>query len=156
MKRIRHALLTHFALGAALCCGTADVPFVGSSSARAQQVEESRRSKTPTAGPVIPLPPGQVEQTQSTQVENTKHAATRKWEYCTLTGGSWVDKGFISKTPAAMIQYFPNTREQIEGATHEDAHANAVAKLGEEGWEMIGIREMCDNCFPVFYFKRAK
>lgn len=153
MKRTRHALLIAFSFVMLLCCAVADVPCAGSSSARAQQVEGPRKSKTPVAGPVILLPTGQVEQTESTQVENTKRiAATKRWEYCAIIGIEWVGN---PPATVAVIRYFPSRTESVEGASREDAQANAIAKLGEEGWEMVGISRV-DSSYPVFYFKRAK
>jgi hypothetical protein len=88
------------------------------------------------------------------ETEKPKNNPTsKKWEYCAITGIVSIEKGFRSYIPAAVIRYFPNTSEQVEGT---------IAKLGDEGWEMVSVTdsfslsEGSGRSYPVLYFKRAK
>ena len=61
----------------------------------------------------------------------------------------------------AVINY-TNNWEEVEGASHDLAILNALAKLGEDGWELTGVREKftlsegAGTSTPVLYLKRAK
>ncbi|MBC7932799.1 MAG: hypothetical protein H7Z38_19740, partial [Rubrivivax sp.] len=120
------------------------------------------------AGPAIKLPRGEgasADQPASAKDETARVAATQKWEYCAITGFNWRQKGFslsAPHVPAAVVRYFPSTVEEIEGTNEEDAIANAFAKLGEDGWELTGVKsdinlnEGNGKTTTTYYFKRPK
>ena len=138
---------------------------------RAQEQEVPRKPRGPAAGPVIKLPRGEGapadEQAQTADAQrHAQPAAPQKWEYCSLTGYTYKSKevGLSVRTvPTAVIRYFtPGTTEEVEAANHELAIDNAVARLGDDGWELAGVRERFNLSegtgfsSPVFYFKRPK
>ena len=141
------------------------------STALAQQTTAPpRRPSGPAASPVIKLPPGSgasLEETQSNSSakERAERAEPKRWEYCAITGVVWRQKGFSSspRTPSALVRFFPNTVEEIEGsASEEDAIANAFTRLGDDGWELTGVASnftLTDGngkTASVYYFKRPK
>ena len=162
MKRTLYALANAFALCALLSSGSA---------AARQQQEVPRRPQGPAAGPVIKLPRGEgqpVEPAEDRKAGARRAAAAlpQKWEYCAITGVTWSQKAFgigsSSHVALALVRYFPHGVDQVEGPTEEDAVANAFAKLGDDGWELVAVRESLSltegngRSAPVFYFKRPK
>jgi hypothetical protein len=145
--------------------------LVFSASARAQQTTTPRRPNGPAAGPIIKLPRGDnasLDQTQpnSSTKEQAERAAAepRRWEYCSITGINWRQTGLSSssRTPFAVVRYFPNTTEEVEGTNELDALANAFTRLGDDGWELTGISTYFNlsdgsgTSASVYYFKRPK
>jgi hypothetical protein len=142
------------------------------STALAQQTTTPpRRPSGPAAGPVIKLPRGDnasLEQAQSnpSAKEQAERAASepRRWEYCAIVGFKWEQKGFPStrQVPFALVRFFPNTVEEVEGTSEEDAIANAFTRLGDDGWELTGVStnfNLIDGngkTASVYYFKRPK
>ncbi|HLM55503.1 MAG TPA: hypothetical protein VK422_05200 [Pyrinomonadaceae bacterium] len=137
--------------------------------ARAQEQEVPRRPRGPAAGPVIKLPRGEGapadEQRHPAEAQKAQPPAPLKWEYCTLTGHAFRSRevGLSTRSiPTAVIQCLPNAPEEVEGGTHEHAIANALARLGEDGWELVAVRETfklsegTGDSHPVFYLKRPK
>jgi hypothetical protein len=137
--------------------------------AQSAQPEPPRRPQGPTAGPIIKLPPGAGAVEERAQTPGAKEEAApplpQKWEYCLIKGFHYVQKGFSSsspRVPAAAVRYLPEGTEVIEGATEEEALGNALAKLGEEGWELTAIRtdlQLEDGdgkTASVYFFKRPK
>jgi len=137
------------------------------------QSEPPRRQQGPVAGPAIKLPRGAGAeeargQTSPAQPEGEAARAAwapQKWEYCVMAGFRYRQKGLSlssSPTPAAFVRYFPTGSEEIEGASEEEALGNAFAKLGEEGWELTGVRtdlSLSDGngtTRSVYFFKRPK
>ena len=137
------------------------------------QSEPQRKQQGPVAGPAIKLPRGagaedvrgQAPSTQ--QGEETARAAwsPQKWEYCVVGGIRYQHKGFSlssSRTPVAYVRYLPTGSEEIEGANEEEALGNAFAKLGEEGWELTGVRTDLSlrdgngTSSTAYFFKRPK
>ncbi|MDT5295555.1 MAG: hypothetical protein QOJ76_2435 [Acidobacteriota bacterium] len=165
------------ALAFAFAC-IAPAPTVsGAGLSRAPQAESQRRPQGPVAGPVIKLPRGegagddraqqqQPSSSSSAAKDEGSHIASapHKWEYCTINGFSYHQKGFSSTsiTPAAVIHYFPGITEEVEGVSEDEAVANAFVKLGDDGWERAGIRtdfrssDGNGNSMSVYYFKRPK
>ncbi len=82
----------------------------------------------------------------------------QKWEYCMI--------GPIKSTITGPEGYYPYTvhltdkglaKTRIEGAgilSEISILAQTVAKLGEEGWEMVGCGNTGDSHY--LYFKRIK
>lgn len=142
--------------------------ILSSAVASARQDEPPRRPQGPATSPIIKLPrgAGAESQTPEQQQPERRSTAQRKWEYCAIVGFVIKERSIYTpsspRTPWAVIRYFPNNREEIEGANEEDALANAFAKLGDEGWEMTGVRETLKlnegngETRHVYYFKRPK
>jgi hypothetical protein len=138
----------------------------------AAQTEPPRRPQGPVAGPSIKLPRGAGAEDQRAQAAGAKQdeeaeraaQAPQKWEYCVIKGFKYIQKGLSSssRTPAAFVRYFPTGSEEIEGATEEEALANAFARLGEEGWELTAVRtdlsisDGTGTSFAAYFFKRPK
>jgi hypothetical protein len=139
-------------------------------AAYSQQPEPPpRRPQGPAAGPVIKLPPGSGAVEERAQTNGAKEAAApnapTKWEYCVINGFRYHQKGFSSSSghvPAAYVRYLPEGSDEIEGATEDEAVNNALAKLGEDGWELTAIRtdlqlkEGDGKATSVYFLKRPK
>ena len=143
----------------------------GAAQTPEQQSEPQRKPQGPVAGPIIKLPPGAGAADERTQTAAAREGAARepaaptKWEYCVIDGFKYLQKGFgpsSPRTPAAYVRFLPNGSEAIEGSTEEEALGNAFAKLGEEGWELTGVRtdlSLSDGdgtSRAVYFFKRPK
>lgn len=158
-RRARRAVLASLLA----CCAFA---LFNVAVARAQQPEGQRRPRGVVAGPAIKLPRGEgANADQSAKDEIARAAVTQKWEYCAITGFNWRQKGFslsAPHVPVAIVRYFPSTVEEIEGTNEEDAIANAFARLGEEGWELTGVKsdinlnEGNGKTTTTYFFKRPK
>ena len=154
------------ALALALALAPAAYAHAGGQST---QPEPRRRPQGPAAGPVIKLPPGSGSAEERAQTPGSKEeaapAAPTKWEYCVIKGIVYRQKGFSSsspRVPLAHVRYLPEGSEEIEGASEEEALDNALAKLGEDGWELTAIRtdlQLDDGdgkTTSVYFFKRPK
>jgi hypothetical protein len=97
----------------------------------------------------------------SVQANQGGRSGSQRWEYCTIADAYWT--GSFGDRPVAVIRYL-----QVGGAKEEtvefapdvgkkpeirDAWAKAIAKLGDEGWEMV-LKEPGSGY--TFYFKRLK
>ena len=164
MNGTRHAL--KFALALAVLVGGC-VILPCSSAQAAPQSEGARRPRGPATGPVITLPRGEGEGLeQPPQVEGAKGAATArsKWEYCAITHTYRKPTAFgsSSATVFAVVRHYPGETVEVEGRNEDEALANAFAKLGEEGWEMVGIKHSIDitdgygKSTHAYFFKRPK
>lgn len=128
--------------------------------------EPQRRPQGPAAGPIIKLPPGSGATEERPQTPGAKEeAAPPKWEYCIIKGVVYRQKGFSSsspRVPLAYVRYLPEGSEEIEGASEEEALDNALAKLGEDGWELTAIRtdlhldDGDGKTTSVYFLKRQK
>ncbi len=157
MNRNRRAL--SLALALVVVC----VPALVASAA--QQTEAPRRPRGPATGPSITLPRGQGEGLeQSPPSEGARGTAAKRWEYCAVTHTyrKPTSLGSLSATFFAVVRFYPNTYEEIEGRDEEDALANAFVKLGEEGWEMVAVRQNLNlldgsgRATHTYLFKRQK
>lgn len=136
--------------------------------ARAQQPEGQRRPRGVVAGPAIKLPRGEganVEQPASAKEDAARAAVPQRWEYCAIVGFNLRQRGFSLSSPSlpmAVVRYFPNTYEEVEGTNEDDAVANAFAKLGDDGWELTGVKSDINlndgngRSSATYYFKRPK
>ena len=102
--------------------------------------------------------------------QQTEKASSQKWEYCAVRKKSAYEDNFGRWRGSALIQYFQaeGTREEEVWAqselglksltaVSEDARAKALAKLGNEGWEMVGIEVTGEKSGSVTYIlKRPK
>ncbi|HEX5708065.1 MAG TPA: hypothetical protein VFX96_12260 [Pyrinomonadaceae bacterium] len=130
------------------CALAALVLFASSAPARAQAGEKRRDGPIP--GPIIKLPPGQYDVTpapaadadEQQQKRTTRALASQRWEYCTIYQVNYQKRDYSSNwTGVAFIRYYRGGGEQVEGGNEDEALANAMTKLGEEGWELVAIRE---------------
>ena len=141
-------------------------------SAQSVPPEPPRRPQGPAAGPIIKLPPGSGAVEERPQVPGTKEQAAtapilpQKWEYCFINSIRARQKSFgigsSVQVFAARVRYRPEGSEEIEGANEEEALGNALAKLGEDGWELTAIQTnlQLDDGYgkttSVYFFKRPK
>lgn len=105
------------------------------------------------------------QEAQARPLDDTGRTAARSWEYCIISNVSEVGENQkppnIKFTGLAEVCYASDSgchTFKIEGTTKADALAKAMAKLGNEGWEMVG-----ESPFPVsagdrgaLFFKRLK
>ena len=67
-----------------------------------------------------------------------------KWEYCAIRAsinGEVIKLKFFSSTPDAKV------------VDIDDVH-QSIAKLGEDGWEMVTLAQISQPDARVYYFKR--
>ncbi|HEX8000901.1 MAG TPA: hypothetical protein VF528_21145 [Pyrinomonadaceae bacterium] len=84
-----------------------------------------------------------------------------RWEYCAVSRAGYTGS---TRGGAYWINYFKETGVEIveiEEKVSEQQGAQvykAIAKLGEEGWEMVGEGELLVRTgkFEAIYFKRLK
>jgi hypothetical protein len=87
-------------------------------------------------------------------------AGGQKWEYCTLT------KAAYTSSPRAgvyWISYFRASGVQVvdveDNATTNAAMSKALARLGDEGWELVGsgpLEVRPGTKLDALYFKRPR
>ena len=81
------------------------------------------------------------------------------WEYSAVSKASYLNS---NRAGAYWITYFKESGFKVEDvedrATRDAALALAFAKLGDEGWEMVGPGsiEVRGKKLDAFYFKRPK
>lgn len=99
----------------------------------------------------------------NSQTTESKKTENLKWEYCEISGINNDYDNFSQtwKGGVASISYFTSSgikEERIVGRNLPEAKAKALAKLGEEGWEMVQQGEFngSDRVSGVTYFKRPK
>jgi hypothetical protein len=60
------------------------------------------------------------------------------------------------------VRYLPEGSDEIEGPTEDEAVNNALAKLGDDGWELTAIRtdlkleDGDGKAVSVYFLKRPK
>lgn len=161
------------ALAAAAFALSLAAPAALGAAPRGTPQEPPRKPQGPAAGPVIKLPPGAGAVSEPTTAAAAARgeaarepAQPRRWEYCVISGFTYRRKGLSlsdpARAPAAVVRYLPAGSEEVEGATEEEALGVAFAKLGEEGWELTGLRtdlklrEGDGETSTVYFFKRPK
>lgn len=87
-----------------------------------------------------------------------------RWEYCSVVPSTAVSTEFGKHSGTVTIYYakdVADTSEKVEGTLKNGAIdsvvAKAVAKLGAEGWEMVGQGTFLSyerDQAPALYFKR--
>lgn len=98
------------------------------------------------------------DQTQAQRPERANPFARDKFEYCSLT------RAVVGQSRGGLywISYFRNNGVQVveveELATENSGPAKAIAKLGDDGWEMVGQGplEIRAGGLNAIYFKRHK
>ncbi len=153
------------AVFAALTCAFVCAPH----AVRAQQTSPpaAGRAKGPIVGPEIKLPRGSYEAPAAAAQEQGESAARQavpiKWEYCSIVYISSRRKDYSpTVTYFAYVRYFRGGSETIDGANEEEALANALTKLGDDGWELVAIREQfgvsegTGSSTSSYFFKRPR
>jgi hypothetical protein len=93
------------------------------------------------------------------QAAQSKPFAGQKWEYCALTKAAYVAS---NRGGLFWISYFRDTGVQVveieDTALERNGPAKAIAKLGDEGWEMIteGPLDLRQGELKALYFRRPK
>jgi hypothetical protein len=150
-----------FALG----CFALALFVSNAATAHAQQTEPPRRPQGPAAGPIIKLPRGagandEGPQQTANAKDAARDAATQKWEYCAIVGFQTREKGLNTVYSTAIVRYFPTGSEEVEGSSEQEALINAFARLGDEGWELAGIKtdytDSTGRTTATYFFKRPK
>ncbi len=95
----------------------------------------------------------------ATSAQAQQDALGQKWEYCALTKAAYVGS---NRGGIYWISYFRDSGVQVieveDAALEKNGPAKAMAKLGAEGWEMVGQGplEIRQGTFNALYFKRPK
>jgi hypothetical protein len=101
------------------------------------------------------------------QASQSVRSGIQKWEYCAITNFDYSGGDFGSRG-TAVVRYFQaggGKDETVESVSDSgksmakaggDALAKAIAKLGDEGWEMVSKELDTGGKFKPFYFKRPK
>ena len=93
------------------------------------------------------------------KVEAQAAADPTRWEYCAVTKANYLA---TNRSGQYWITYFRNSGFKVDNiednATSNAALAKAIAKLGDEGWELVSVGPMEVNNakLDAFYFKRPK
>ena len=100
-----------------------------------------------------------VTPTQAQQATAAKTYAGPKYEYCALTKAAYVAS---NRGGLYWISYFRDSGVQVveieDTALERNGPAKALARLGDEGWEMIteGPLDLRQGELKALYFKRPK
>jgi hypothetical protein len=76
--------------------------------------------------------------TQPARAQTTKSLEARKWEYCAIVGVAWDSRRNSSSATIAFITAAGRRFETLDGGSSGDPMSIALAKLGSEGWELVG------------------
>ena len=93
----------------------------------------------------------------------TRSGTETKWEYCELERSTGYRESFGTQIYSTTIRYYIPSGLRIEtvelnskdGGDNAKADAKAIAKLGEEGWEMVHDHTR-EGTTIMIYFKRPK
>lgn len=87
--------------------------------------------------------------------------ASQQWEYCTLSRSAYVVSQ--NRPGTYWISYFNADGAKVEtveeNATERNGMAKAFAKLGTQGWELVGAGKLdvrTGDPIEAMYFKRLK
>lgn len=94
------------------------------------------------------------------QSDRDEHTIVVKWEYCTVSRAKFANS---NRTGVYWISYFRENGVQVvefeDAATEKNGATRIIAKLGSEGWELVGQAPLdIRQGAPVdaLYFKRPK
>jgi hypothetical protein len=93
------------------------------------------------------------------EVRASKTYGGQKWEYCALTKAAYVGS---NRNGRYWVSYFSDKGAQVveyeETALERNGPAKAIAKLADEGWEMVGEGplDIRQGELRALYFKRPK
>ncbi len=96
---------------------------------------------------------------QAQLADESKMAAKQKWEYCALSKAAYVRSG---RGGLYWISYFREAGVEVveveDSALERNGPTRAIAKLGAEGWELVGegALEIGVGGVRALYFKRPK
>lgn len=96
---------------------------------------------------------------QARPTDESRTAAGLKWEYCALTKAAYVRS---SRGGLYWISYFRDAGVEVveveDSALERSGSTKAIARLGAEGWEMVGEGglEIRPGGVSALYFKRPK
>ncbi|MBA3712504.1 MAG: hypothetical protein H0W76_08640 [Pyrinomonadaceae bacterium] len=96
---------------------------------------------------------------QAHRAETTTTGSSPGWEYCALTKAAYVRS---NRGGMYWITYFREAGLEVveveDSATERNGPAKAIAKLGAEGWEMVGggALDLPQRSTAALYFKRPK
>lgn len=96
---------------------------------------------------------------QAQPADESRTAANRKWEYCALTKAAHVRS---NRGGLYWISYFRDAGVEVveveDSALERNGPSRVIARLGAEGWEMVGEGSLEINASGVraLYFKRPK
>lgn len=106
---------------------------------------------------------------RSAQARQTSGQPKEKWEYCAIVRADYGSDNFGRSNAKVRIRYFDlqGSREeiveaQLETSNHRffnagrEGEARALAKLGNDGWEMVGRESNGGEYYNFIYFKRLK
>jgi hypothetical protein len=107
---------------------------------------------------------GQAREKKSTSenenVEGQIPSDAQRWEYCVVSKAAY--PGSI-RAGVYWITYFRSSGQQSvdveDNATSNAALAKAIGRLGDEGWEMVGVGPLevrSNTKLDAYYFKRPK
>jgi len=80
----------------------------------------------------------------------------QKWEYCAITGisgGGNLLFPVTNPSNAILVKFTGEKQEWGGGVNDHDHLAQIIARLGIEGWEMVGCGNIRENIHAM-YFKR--
>lgn len=89
----------------------------------------------------------------------------QRWEYCAVSNVSEVSKvearpsfNFVGSVEVCYLQNEGCRKLTVEGTTKEAALAKAIARLGDEGWEMVSESPFTLGANGVnwLFFKRPR
>jgi len=106
----------------------------------------------------------------SVQANQGGRSGAQKWEYCAITNVDTSEGSFGARGRATIryfyagggkeetVEFVPDFGKKIEYYFIENgALSKAIAKLGDEGWEMVSKEPVTENTTRhIFYFKRLK
>ena len=116
-------------------------------TARAQQPPPPRKGGV-VAGPIITLPRGSGDPTleQATAADAPTKLRAPRWEYCAIMSFTMEKRSTAGPVMSlANICYFREDGCTVESVEMEGADkrqavtAKAIARLGADGWEMVGL-----------------
>ena len=154
MSRKHYALTMALAVVAAFAGALlASAVFSAPATAFARVVADTSQDGEPVRRRARPPAPAEAR-----VVEGERDEARDKWEYCAVTRSQYL---VSNRGNQYWIAYFRGGRVQVvdvEGGVTGNALSNAIFKLGEEGWEMVGegALEVRTPENKALYFKRRK
>ena len=89
------------------------------------------------------------------QNNETQKTTLQKWEYCVIGHSDGEDYNPVTGRNTrffTIINFYTNggiKEEKVEGKSTLDSRVKAIAKLGDEGWEIVTMND-------TIHFKRPK
>ncbi len=81
----------------------------------------------------------------------------QEWEYCALMALGRSGTSLNVVNPSALYRFTSDgtVEEKLAGKQYHEM-GKAIARLGAEGWEMVGVGTTDKGETHILYFKRAK